>query len=466
VLKQHSQFFKSLMLGADLVLVSAAWIGACLLRFSGFPVPLAHPRPPWRPYLFLLGAIPVIWAIVFQAFDLYRPRRLSTRSAEVRDIARACTVATLILIAVSFFVFLQTFEFSRLVFLYFWTLSIATLALARGAFREGLRLLRRRGYNQRHALIVGAGDLAARLVSALRQHPELGIRVVGLLAEEDGCGVNGLQVLGRYEDMGRVVTARGIDHVFVALPHTDFKQTQAILNQLAGSAVAIKILPDFGPLLRLCGTAEEFEGLPMLSLQDPPLYGWNRVLKRGFDLLGSGLLLSVLSPLLALVALLIRWVDGRPILYRQERMGLDGRRFQMLKFRTMRVDAELETGPVWTVPDDPRRTRLGGILRHFSLDELPQLWNVFKGEMSLVGPRPERPTFIEDFRRHVPQYLLRHKVKAGITGWAQVNGWRGNTPVTTRTEYDLFYIENWSLALDLKILWLTLRQGMLNRNAY
>ena len=454
------------MLGADLVLVSAAWIGACLLRFSGVPIPLAHTRPAWGPYLFLLGAIPVIWAIVFQTFDLYRPRRLSTRSAEVRDIAKACTVATLVLIALNFFVFLRTFEFSRLVFLYFWTLSIATLALARGAFREGLRVLRRRGYNQRFALVVGAGDLAARLVSALRQHPELGIRVVGVLADEDPSGIDSLPVLGRYEEVGRVVSARGIDHVFVALPHTDFKQTQAILDQLAGSAVAIKILPDFGPLLRLCGTAEEFEGLPMVSLQDPPLYGWNRVLKRGFDLLGSGMLLIGLSPVLGLIALLIRCLDGRPILYRQERMGLDGRRFQMLKFRTMRVDAEAESGPVWAVPDDPRRTRLGTFLRRFSLDELPQLWNVCKGEMSLVGPRPERPMFIQEFCRHVPQYLLRHKVKAGITGWAQVNGWRGDTPVTTRTQYDLYYIEHWSLALDLRILWLTLRQGLVNRNAY
>ncbi|HEY7675674.1 MAG TPA: exopolysaccharide biosynthesis polyprenyl glycosylphosphotransferase, partial [Candidatus Methylomirabilis sp.] len=196
------------------------------------------------------------------------------------------------------------------------------------------------------------------------------------------------------------------------------------------------------------------------------LYGWNRVLKRGFDVAGSALLLIFLAPLLAAIALLIRCLDGRPVLYRQERMGLDGRRFHMLKFRTMRVDAEAETGPVWAVPDDPRRTRLGALLRGLSLDELPQLWNVLGGEMSLVGPRPERPAFIEEFRGRIPQYILRHKVKAGLTGWAQVNGWRGNTPVGARTEHDMYYIEHWSLGLDFKILWLTIWRGLTGRNAY
>jgi exopolysaccharide biosynthesis polyprenyl glycosylphosphotransferase len=190
------------------------------------------------------------------------------------------------------------------------------------------------------------------------------------------------------------------------------------------------------------------------------------VLKRGFDVAGSALLLIFLAPLLAAIALLIRCLDGRPVLYRQERMGLDGRRFHMLKFRTMRVDAEAETGPVWAVPDDPRRTRLGALLRGLSLDELPQLWNVLGGEMSLVGPRPERPAFIEEFRGRIPQYILRHKVKAGLTGWAQVNGWRGNTPVGARTEHDMYYIEHWSLGLDFKILWLTIWRGLTGRNAY
>jgi len=465
VLRRHARFFESLMLAGDLAVVTATWAAACVLRFSGFPVALTREAPPWQPYAYLTAAIPIIWALVFKAFGLYRPRRLSTRLAEVRDIARACSVATLILIAVTFF-FVRTFDFSRLVFLYFWTFSIVALSLARGGFREGLRLVRRRGRNLRFGLVVGAGELAARLVSTLRQHPELGIRVVGVLAEGEANEIPDLPVLGKYAEAGRVVAENAIDLVFVVLPHTDFQKTQAILDRLAGSDAAIKILPDFGPLLSLCGAAEEFEGLPMLSLRDPALYGWNRALKRGFDVAGSAILLVLLTPVLAILAVLIRCFDGRPILFRQERMGLDGRRFRLLKFRTMGVDAESETGPVWTVPDDPRRTRVGAVLRRFSLDELPQLWNVLKGEMSLVGPRPERPVFIEEFRRQVPQYFLRHKVKAGVTGWAQVNGWRGNTPVATRTEYDLYYIEHWSLALDLKILWRTLWQGLVNRNAY
>jgi exopolysaccharide biosynthesis polyprenyl glycosylphosphotransferase len=211
---------------------------------------------------------------------------------------------------------------------------------------------------------------------------------------------------------------------------------------------------------------EEFESIAFIHLRESPLYGWNRVLKRGFDLVfGTGALVVAAVPMVVM-ALAIAVSAGRPVLYRQERMGLDGRRFRMLKFRTMRLDAEIGIGPRWATPDDPRRTRIGAVLRRYSLDELPQLFNVLRGEMSLVGPRPERPSFVEDFRRRVPGYMLRHKMKAGITGWAQINGWRGNTSIEKRIEYDLEYIARWSLGFDLAILLRTLWLGFRNRNAY
>lgn len=217
--------------------------------------------------------------------------------------------------------------------------------------------------------------------------------------------------------------------------------------------------------MTLRGGVEEFDGLPLISLQESPHYGWNLVGKRSLDIALSTVALLITGPLLLLVAAIIKLTSSGPVLYRQERMGLDGRTFQMLKFRSMRNDAEDDTGPVWAARDDERRTGIGALLRRTSLDELPQLVNVLKGEMSLVGPRPERPVFIEEFRKRIPRYMLRHKVKAGITGWAQVNGWRGDTSIEKRIECDLFYIENWSLFFDLRILWLSFWKGFIHRNA-
>ncbi|MBI2159821.1 MAG: undecaprenyl-phosphate glucose phosphotransferase [Candidatus Rokubacteria bacterium] len=290
--------------------------------------------------------------------------------------------------------------------------------------------------------------------------------MLGLLS--DKADTPGLAVprLGGLEEIRSVLDRQQVDIVFIALPHSDYGRLTAVLNDIGDDPVAIHFVPDVFSLASLRGGVEEFETIPFIHLRESPLYGWNLVLKRAFDLLFGTLALAVAAPVMAAVAIALKLASPGPVLYRQERMGVDGRRFQMLKFRTMRVDAEKETGPVWARPDDPRRTRLGTFLRHWSLDELPQLWNVLRGEMSLVGPRPERPSFVEEFRRRVPGYMLRHKVKAGITGWAQVNGWRGNTSIEKRIEYDLYYIERWTLGFDLKILVQTVWYGFRNRNAY
>jgi exopolysaccharide biosynthesis polyprenyl glycosylphosphotransferase len=350
------------------------------------------------------------------------------------------------------------------VILYFWALSIVTLSLWRATFREGLRVARRQGLNRRRAIVVGGGGPVAELVTALRRRPDVGIQLLGLVGESTD-EVASLPWLGKFEEVRSVLDQQQVDVVFVALPHGEYGRLGAILREIGDDPVTIHLVPDVYGLATLRGGIEEFEGVPLIHLRESPLHGWNLVLKRGTDLLVASVALIVAAPLMAALALAIRATSPGPALLRQERMGLDGRRFTMLKFRTMRQDAETESGPVWAIENDPRRTPLGAFLRRWSLDELPQLLNVVRGQMSLVGPRPERPVFVEEFRRRFPGYMLRHKVKAGVTGWAQINGWRGNTSLEKRLEYDLYYIERWSLAFDLRILVQTLWRAF-GKNAY
>jgi len=304
-------------------------------------------------------------------------------------------------------------------------------------------------------------------VASLRARPEVGLRVIGVLADKPVRSFEpGVPVLGGYAQLKSVLREHRIDQVVVALPREDTALLEKVLADLDDEFVSVRIVPDLLHVMTLQSSVEEIDGLPVICLRESPLVGWAAVQKRAFDVVVSGLALLLGAPFLLAIALAVRLTSGSPVLYGQERMGLDGRLFRMLKFRTMVHGAERESGPVWTVEDDPRRTRLGAFLRRTSLDELPQLWNVLRGDMSLVGPRPERPVFIEQFRREVPGYMLRHKVKAGCTGWAQVHGWRGNTSLHERVEHDLYYIQNWSLGLDLRILLMTLWRGVLHRNAY
>jgi Undecaprenyl-phosphate glucose phosphotransferase len=253
--------------------------------------------------------------------------------------------------------------------------------------------------------------------------------------------------------------------IYIALERREWEAEQQALTLLADSTVAVRLVPDLTQAFRLNPNVEDFDGMPVVLVTESPEQGWNAVIKRVFDLACSGLGLIVLSPLLLLLAILVRMDSPGPVFYAQERVGLNGRRFRMYKFRSMRVDAEAG-GPGWTVKDDPRRTRLGTTLRRLSLDELPQLWNVFIGDMSLVGPRPEQPQFVEEFRGSIPRYMLRHHMKAGVTGWAQVNGLRGDTPLEDRIRYDLYYLQNWSLWFDVRILFLTVARVFKDASAY
>jgi Undecaprenyl-phosphate glucose phosphotransferase len=308
--------------------------------------------------------------------------------------------------------------------------------------------------------------LVARKIAAF---PELGLKLMGFLTKSPskvGKILQGVPVLGLFSELPAIIQEKNPHLVILALPLSAHGQIEEILGTIKEEMVDIKIVPDFFRFMHLRGGIEEFDGLPIINLQESPMVGWNRLIKRGMDLFISSLLLVHFSPLMLLIALLVKLTSTGPVFYAQKRMGLDGRVFTMLKFRSMVHQAESASGPVWAVPDDARRTRFGRIIRNVSLDELPQLFNVLKGEMSLVGPRPERPEFIEDFRTKIPRYMLRHKMKAGITGWAQVNGWRGQTSLEKRIECDIYYIQNWSFLLDMKILLRTCWRGLVHRNAY
>jgi Undecaprenyl-phosphate glucose phosphotransferase len=462
MLKTHSRLFEQLSLVADLTLIAGCWIAAYVVRFY---VMRPTDIPAFSGYALQLLPILVVWGVAFKTFDLYRPHRLASHLSEWLDIAKASTLGVLVLVALMTFLF-RSYDYSRLVIAMFWAASIVACSLSRAVFREALRVARRHGYNQRYAVIVGGGEPAAEVLRVLRRRPDAGIRVLGVLS--DKYQRDGLEArwLGAPEEIRAVLDANTVDIVILALPHADYPRMSAVLNEIGDDPVAIHFVPDVFSLASLRGGIEEFEGLPVIHLRESPLYGWNRVLKRAFDLVLGTAALAAALPVMLGVALAVRLTSRGPILYRQERMGLDGRRFWMLKFRTMNVDAEAESGPQWARPDDPRRTGVGAVLRRWSLDELPQLLNVLRGEMSLVGPRPERPGFVAEFRQRVPGYMLRHKVKAGITGWAQINGWRGNTSIEKRIEYDLYYIERWSLGFDLAILLRTVWRGFRNRNAY
>ncbi|PYN19611.1 MAG: undecaprenyl-phosphate glucose phosphotransferase [Acidobacteria bacterium] len=462
MLKAHSRLFRQLTFGADVAVIAACWVLAYWLRFySGV---FGHGDiPPFRDYALQLVPILSVWGFAFKAFDLYRPQRLGSHLGEWWDITKASSLGALVLVAIMSLVF-RGYDYSRIAIGVFWATSIVGATMSRVVFREALRVARRRGYNLRYAVVVGGGEAAAEVFRVLRRRPDVGVRVLGRLGDKREDGET--RWLGAPEDIRAVLDAHSVDIVIIALPHAEYPRLSAILDGIGDDPVAIHFVPDIFSLASLRGGIEEFETLPIIHLRESPLYGWNRVLKRAFDFVIGAAALVTLAPLMLAIAVAIKLTSRGPVLYRQERMGLDGRRFRMLKFRSMVADAEATTGPRWAVPDDPRRTGFGAALRRLSLDELPQLFNVLRGEMSLVGPRPERPSFVEDFRRRMPRYMLRHKVKAGITGWAQINGWRGNTSIEKRIEYDLYYIERWSLGFDLKILVQTFWLGFRNRNAY
>jgi len=448
------QLFATSMFVVDGVLVFAAWIGSWWLRFYGLGIPAPLGIPPLSLYLWTGAVLAPTALLALRSFRIYRSARTGRLGQELFGVIQAVAIVTALAGMGSFF---TKGELSRYTVALFFLLCTALLWTVRIVMRMLLRWMRSHGRNLRHVLIVGTGPLANTLLDKIEHHRDFGLVVEGLVSAEPmpaGTTIHGLPVLGPVSELTRIVESTGAELVYLALARPDWKAEEEAMLALADSTAAVRLVPDLTMAFMLNPSVEDFDGMPVVLVSESPEQGWNAVLKRGFDLAMSGVSLIALSPVLLVLAILVRLDSPGPIFYTQERVGILGRRFWMLKFRSMRADAD-QGGPGWTVANDPRRTRLGEILRKYSLDELPQLWNVLAGDMSLVGPRPEQPAYVEQFRSSIPRYFLRHHVKAGMTGWAQVNGLRGDTPLDKRIEYDLYYIENWSLLFDLRILFLT-----------
>jgi exopolysaccharide biosynthesis polyprenyl glycosylphosphotransferase len=467
VIRKSTRRIALLLLASDLLATAFALVAAYDLRFRSEIVPITKGVPDAASYYRLFPLMAVLWPVVYYFYGLYQVRRHHTRMEEGLAILVSTCLATLLLTGVA--TFYRGFSYSRLVLLLFLCLDIFFVFAGRTAIRRYLEEAWRHGVGVRHVLVVGAGRLGRAVIDKLVEHPEAGLRAVGIVDDDPrkrGESYEGVPVIGTTAEVAQIVDARGIDTVFMALPLEAHRTMLAVLKDVGRTVADVRVVPDLLQHITFRAGVEDLDGLPVVHLTQVPLTGWMSLMKRVLDVAMSLAALGFFSPLFGLIALAIRLEDGGPVFYRQTRMGLDGRPFDILKFRSMRVGAEDESGPVWAGPEDPRCTRVGRWLRRTSLDELPQLLNVLRGDMSLVGPRPERPEFVREFKEKFPQYMVRHRVRAGMTGWAQVHGWRGNTSLTKRIEYDLYYIENWSLSLDLKILWLTVKHGFTHRNAY
>jgi len=474
MMRRYNRLLVVFFVVTDALLGMAAFLVAYLLRFeilAGF-LPVHKGVPPLAQYLRIAPFIGLLVPIAFQVQGLYRLRRGRSRVDDFFGVFVGTILA--VVLGLGGTLYYQTYytaeplkdiglyEVSQYVWLLFLTLNVAFAYASRELVREALERRWRAGIGLKRVLIAGAGDLGRVVADKVLEHRELGFKIVGFIDDRPGdhIGYRGIPLLGALSEADDIVRRESVDHLYVALPLEEHVKMLGLIETTNREGVDIHVVPDLLQFIALRARLENLDGVPIISLNDVPLRGFNSVLKRAIDIGISGMALAGLAPFFGLVAFLIKRTSPGPVFYKQERMGLDGQAFNVYKFRSMHVGAEDETGPVWARDDDPRTTRVGQWLRRFDVDELPQLWNVLRGDMSIVGPRPERPYFVEQFKHRIPQYMLRHKVKAGITGWAQVNGWRGNTSLEKRIEYDLYYIENWSVALDLKIMWLTLVRGL------
>jgi len=464
MLKAHHNFVRLLSQVTDGLCVAFSWYLAYVLRFEArLPyLPLPPEMVPFRNYLPYTFVLILIWFLSLQISGAYKSWSWEKLTAEIFCIFRATGLAFLTVIAGTYF--LAREDYSRLVLLIFLVCVFLTLTLNRVTLRWIMRELRRRGWNQRRVLLLGDETLASGIRSRIEGRTELGLKIQKFLSVSGSIGsFNSVQILAEIE---KTVRDQNVDHVVIALRNEDASLLDPILSALIDLNVEIRIVPDISQYSILGFEVEAFDGLPILTLNQSPIVGWNAVVKRITDVAYASLALLVFSPVMLLIGLCVKLTSRGPLFYSQERMGLEGQTFQMFKFRSMSVNAEQSTGAVWAQKDDQRVTWIGSLIRKTSLDELPQLFNVLKGDMSCVGPRPERPVFVEKFRKEIPGYMLRHKVKAGMTGWAQVNGFRGNTSLEGRIEYDLYYITHWSLFMDFRIMVLTIFKGFISPNAY
>ena len=477
MVRRYNRLLVAFHVLTDAMLAVWAFILAYAIRFESGLIPVTRGYPPIEQYLNIVPFVALLTPLAFQLQGIYRLRRGRSRVDDFFAVLIGSILAVVFGVVTTLYISVYyasdaekargTYEVSQIVWGLFLILNVLFTYLAREAVRELLERRWRAGVGLKRILIAGAGDLGRMVADRVLQHREFGFQVVGFVddrASGDHIGYRGIPLLGTLADVGEIAQRERIDHLYVALPLEEHTKLLDLVEITSRECIDVKVVPDLLQFITLRARLEDLDGLPIINVNDVPLQGFNSWVKRAIDVALSVAALLVLAVPLGLIALIVKLTSRGAVFYAQERMGLDGKAFTVYKFRSMHEGAESETGPVWAREDDPRATPIGRWLRKLDLDELPQLWNVLRGDMSIVGPRPERPFFVEQFKHRIPQYMLRHKVKAGITGWAQVNGWRGNTSLEKRIEYDLYYIENWSVTLDLKIMWLTVFRGILQRS--
>ncbi len=465
MIRGHRSFYRILFQLSDATTVFLSWMLAYYIRFVLKPefLPKAHHQITLSQYMLLGLALVFVYYICFEIVGLYKRSIHRSLLGEIWTLSLGSLIG--FMASVTGLHFLARSMFSRGALAIYLLSVVLAIILERIVIRFIIRRYLAKKVSPRNLLFVGNITRGENLYRKFKKRSDIRLNPVGIFSLESGESKD-LQVFQGIESLNKIISEKEVSEIIICLSNKNSSRTSEILDLVSLENVHVRIVPDISQYALLGFEMEEFEGEPIVSVNQSPMVGWNAVLKRFTDILYSLAALLVFSPVLLIVSIIIKVTSKGPLLYKQERMGIDGQRFDMYKFRSMRVGAESSTGAVWAKENDDRTTWIGKILRKTSLDELPQLFNVLKGEMSCVGPRPERPVFVEKFRNEIPGYMLRHKVKAGMTGWAQINGFRGNTSLEGRINYDLYYITHWSIFFDFKIMFLTIFKGFISPNAY
>lgn len=467
MIKENQKHFNRLQVVIDAFVIALSYFLAWVIKFY---VPFLNDnegRLPFRVYMSALLFIVPGYLILNYAFNMYTPKRMQGRRLELSNIIKANTIGMFLFVGALYLV--KQIDFSRHVIFIFYVVNIILETVSRNLIRLGLRQMRSKGYNQKHVLLVGYSRAAEEYIDRILANPQWGYKVRGILDDhiEAGTEYKGIKVLGRIANLMVILPQNHLDEIAITLGLNEYYRLEQIVALCEKSGVHTKFIPDYNRIIPTKPYTEDILGLPVINIRYVPLSNtFNALIKRIMDFGGALAAIVLFSPVMIFSVIMIKITSPGPLIYKQERVGLHNRNFMMYKFRSMDVQPPEEEKKAWTVKDDPRVTNFGKFMRRTSIDELPQLFNVLRGEMSLVGPRPERPFFVEKFREEIPRYMIKHQVRPGLTGWAQVNGYRGNTSIRKRIEYDLYYIENWTIGLDIKILFLTVFKGFVNKNAY
>lgn len=467
MIKDNQKYFNRLHVVLDAVVIIFSYVLAYYIKFKTGFFDNEGAALSFKTYLSALVVIVPGYLMLYSLFNLYTSKRIQARRIECSNIIKANTIGLL-----SFIVGLYVINepnFSRSMMFIFYVINILLEVLFRNIVRYVLRSVRENGFNLKHVLLVGYSRAAEQYIDRIKANPQWGYVIRGILDNEAERGTiyKGVKVIGTIENLPIILPENKLDEIAITLSIDKYGELEQIVNMCEKSGVHTKFIPDYNNIIPTRPYTEDLLGLPVINIRNVPLTNFfNSTLKRCIDIVGSIAAIIIFSPLMFIVAILIKCTSEGPVMFSQERVGLHNKQFKMYKFRSMAVQQPKEERGAWTVEDDPRVTPIGKIIRRTSIDELPQLFNILKGDMSLVGPRPERPFFVEKFKEQIPRYMVKHQVRPGMTGWAQINGYRGNTSIKKRIEYDLYYIENWTLTFDIKILFLTIFKGFINKNAY